>query len=184
MPFPAQVASSRDAVGNGTVSNGNGTAVVSSENGNGAVPMVERVSPTMTKDFCAPWTVPESGIADALGLMVSGDLFRYNRQDADSTVSRAECALAAYTGHKYCVAVNSGASAIFLALISAGVKQGDKVNSEITSRSSVDCGSILTLSPRLAVNALFFFDLLPANTIRVSIAPVCMLSLDPSSSYP
>lgn len=121
-----QIAAAKNAVSNGSAANGNGAAVVS--NGNGAAATVQPPSPAMIKDFCAPWTVPESGIADALGLMASGDLFRYNRKDADSTVSRAECALAAYTGHKYCLALNSGGSAIFLALVSAGVKNGDKVN--------------------------------------------------------
>lgn len=111
--------------------NGNGNGAVATENGNGVA------SPVMTKDFCAPWTVPEAGIADALALMASGDLFRYNRQDNDSTVSRAEVALAAYTGHKYCLALNSGGSAIFLALVAAGVKQGDKVFSNALTFGAV-----------------------------------------------
>lgn len=109
-------------------------------NGNGATATVvdpTKPNPVLTKDFCAPWTVPESGIADALGLMASGDLFRYNRNDANSAASRAECALARYTGHKYCLAVNSGASAIFLSLVSAGVKAGDKVFSNALTFGAV-----------------------------------------------
>lgn len=139
-PFCKQgVDSPRNKLRNGAVSNGsgNGAAVVPNGNGNGAMATPQTKSPTIKKDFCAPWTVPESGIADARGLMASGDLFRYNRQDADSTVSQAECALAAYTGHKYCLALNSGASAIFLALISAGVKGGDKVFSNALTFGAV-----------------------------------------------
>ncbi|CAD7701738.1 unnamed protein product [Ostreobium quekettii] len=107
-------------------------------NGNGAaLADPTKFNPVLTKDFCAPWTVPESGIADALGLMASGDLFRYNRNDANSAASRAEVALSEYTGHKYCLAVNSGASAIFLSLVSAGVKPGDKVFSNALTFGAV-----------------------------------------------
>lgn len=61
-------------------------------------------------------------------LIRSGDLFRYNRNDNESPVSFVECAVAEYTGHKYCLAVNSGGSAIFLALMAVGVQRGDKVS--------------------------------------------------------
>ena len=40
----------------------------------------------------------EQGIARALSLMAASDLFQYNQNDVDSTVSRVKCALVAYTG--------------------------------------------------------------------------------------
>lgn len=83
--------------------------------------------PVITKSFSAPWTVPEEAEAAVQELIKSGDLFRYNRNDNESPVSFLECAVAEYTGHKYCLAVNSGGSAIFLALMAAGVERGDKV---------------------------------------------------------
>lgn len=72
-----------------------------------------------------------------LDIMRSGDLFRYNREDNDSMVSNFEVAIAEYTGHKYCVAVNSGGSALFLALMAAGVKEGDKVFSNALTFGAV-----------------------------------------------
>jgi dTDP-4-amino-4,6-dideoxygalactose transaminase len=42
-------------------------------------------------------------------------------------VSRFEAAFAQYTGRRYCVGVNSGTSALHLALLSAGVGPGDEV---------------------------------------------------------
>jgi dTDP-4-amino-4,6-dideoxygalactose transaminase len=42
-------------------------------------------------------------------------------------VSLCEKAIAEYTGHKYCVALNSCGSALALMLKAAGVQQGDKV---------------------------------------------------------
>lgn len=83
--------------------------------------------PVITKSFSSPWKVPEEAEAQVLELLKSGDLFRYNRNNSDSLVSYLECAVAEYTGHKYSLAVNSGGSAIFLALMAAGVKPGDKV---------------------------------------------------------
>lgn len=71
--------------------------------------------------------VPEEGIAHALRLMREGALFRYTCPDGESPVSTMEAALASYTGHKYCVAVNSGATALYLSMVASGVKPGDKV---------------------------------------------------------
>ena len=51
-----------------------------------------------TKNFCAPWVVLEEGIVQALDLMAANDLFQYNQNDVDSTVSWVKCALVAYNG--------------------------------------------------------------------------------------
>jgi len=72
--------------------------------------------------------VPEEGIQHAVELMKEGRLFRYTYPSGEeSPVSTVERDLAAYTGHRYCVAVNSGASALYLALRGAGVEPGAKV---------------------------------------------------------
>jgi len=71
--------------------------------------------------------VPEEGVEHALRLMREGALFRYTCPDGESPVSTMEAALASYTGHKYCVAVNSGATALYLSMVASGVKPGDKV---------------------------------------------------------
>lgn len=60
--------------------------------------------------------------------MEQGKLYRYNVPTAlESEVSVCEQEVANYTGHKYCVALNSCGSALFLALKCAGVQPGDKV---------------------------------------------------------
>lgn len=96
-----------------------------------------RGNPELQKNPCAPWVVPKSGIEEAVQLMESGDMFRYNRPDADSVVSRVECEMAAYTGHKYCVALNSGGSALFLSLLAAGVTPKEKVFSNALTFGAV-----------------------------------------------
>ncbi|CAE8720377.1 unnamed protein product, partial [Polarella glacialis] len=61
-------------------------------------------------------------------VMASGRLYRYNVKSAEEAeVSLVEVELAAYTGHKYCVALNSCGSALYLMLLAAGVEPGDKV---------------------------------------------------------
>jgi dTDP-4-amino-4,6-dideoxygalactose transaminase len=52
-------------------------------------------------------------------------------------VSYTESEFAAYTGHKYCVGLNSCGSAIFLALWAAGVRQGDVVLSNSLTFNAV-----------------------------------------------
>jgi dTDP-4-amino-4,6-dideoxygalactose transaminase len=72
--------------------------------------------------------VPEEGIEHAVKLMRDGMLFRYTYPSGEtSPVSEVESALATFTGHKFCVAVNSGASALYLSMRAAGVEPGDKV---------------------------------------------------------
>ena len=51
--------------------------------------------------------------------------------------SYAESEFAAYTGHKYCVGLNSCGSAIWLALWAAGVKDGDTVLSNALTFNAV-----------------------------------------------
>jgi len=83
--------------------------------------------PCVLRSFNAPEPVPKEGQKEVAKMLESGDLFRYNREDADSPVSRVEQQLAEYMGFKYCVALNSCGSALFLALKAVGVERGTKV---------------------------------------------------------
>ena len=79
-------------------------------------------------DLSAPDPVPEAGIEAAVRLMQDGRLFRYG-EDRSSLPEAAllEEEFAAYMGKRYCVGLNSGGCALFVALKAAGVQPGDKV---------------------------------------------------------
>lgn len=79
-------------------------------------------------DLSAPEPIPETGIETAVGLMRDGRLFRYG-EDRSSLPEAAllEQEFAAYLDRKYCVGINSGGCALFIALRAAGVVPGDKV---------------------------------------------------------
>jgi dTDP-4-amino-4,6-dideoxygalactose transaminase len=82
----------------------------------------------LTRDLTEPPPIPEAGIARANELLRSGRLFRYGEMGADQLdASLLEREFAALVGREFCVAVNSGGSAIFLALKVAGVEPGDPV---------------------------------------------------------
>ncbi|MGL4634474.1 MAG: DegT/DnrJ/EryC1/StrS family aminotransferase [Beijerinckiaceae bacterium] len=84
--------------------------------------------PKLTRDLTEPEPIPAAGIARANELMQSGRLFRYGEMGADQLdVSNLEQEFAAFVGRKFCVAVNSGGAAIFLALKALGVYPGDEV---------------------------------------------------------
>lgn len=79
-------------------------------------------------DLSQPPDIPEAGIARVNELLRGGWLHRYGETLGDaSDVSLLEDAFADLLGMKYCVAANSCGSTMFLALICAGVKSGDKV---------------------------------------------------------
>lgn len=60
--------------------------------------------------------------------MKTGRLYRYNVGKAEeSIVCQVEKEIAEYTGHKYCVGLNSCGSALFLLLKTTGLQRGDKV---------------------------------------------------------
>lgn len=83
---------------------------------------------TFEGDLSAPDPIPEAGIDAATRLMRDGRLFRYG-EDRGSIPEAAmlEEEFAAYMGMKYCVGLNSGGCALYIALKSAGVEAGDKV---------------------------------------------------------
>lgn len=79
-------------------------------------------------DLTTPEPIPESGINRALELMRSGRLFRYGETGADQLeASKLEIEFARYLGARFCVALNSGGSAMLVALKCAGVSPGVKV---------------------------------------------------------
>ena len=94
-----------------------------------------------TKDPKSPEVIPEAGIEQAVELMRTGRLYRYNfngqfdteadqealKNEPACQVALLESEFASLVGHNYAVAVNSCGSAIFMALKAAGVGHGDKV---------------------------------------------------------
>jgi dTDP-4-amino-4,6-dideoxygalactose transaminase len=82
----------------------------------------------VTRDIKTPDPVPEEGQRQALELMQSGRMYRYNVMSAEeSVVSMCEKEIADYTGHKYCIALNSCGSALMLLLKTTGLEYGGKV---------------------------------------------------------
>jgi dTDP-4-amino-4,6-dideoxygalactose transaminase len=71
---------------------------------------------------------PQDGMDEAMKVLSSGRLFRYSAESAEaSQVSRAEVEFATLAGAEYAIAVNSCSSAILIALMLVGVKEGDAV---------------------------------------------------------
>lgn len=83
---------------------------------------------TITRDIKTPDPVPFEGQQGALELMQTGRMYRYNVKSAEeSVVSLCEKEVTDYTGHKYCVALNSCGSALMLLLKTSGLQPGDEV---------------------------------------------------------
>ena len=83
---------------------------------------------TISRDIKTPDPVPQAGIDEAVELMKTGRMYRYNVKDAaSSVVSKCEQEVIDYTGHKYCVALNSCGSAIILIMKCSGLQPGDEV---------------------------------------------------------
>lgn len=83
-------------------------------------------------DFIAKSTevppLPEKSISNALKVLNSGKLFRYGENNAGGMyVSQLETMFAEMFGSKFAIALNSGGSAIYLALKSAGVLENETV---------------------------------------------------------
>ncbi len=72
--------------------------------------------------------IPQAGVDAALALMASGKLHRYGETGGKpSEVSALEAEFAREIGVRYCVAMNSCGSTMFVALKAAGVEPGDAV---------------------------------------------------------
>lgn len=82
----------------------------------------------ITINLSEPPAIPEAGIERAVEVMRSGWLHRYGETLGDgSEVSLLEQEFAASLGARYCVAMNSCGSTMYLALVCTGVKPGDRV---------------------------------------------------------
>ena len=83
---------------------------------------------TLSLDLTKQEPIPEAGVEAALAIMASGKLHRYGELGAKpSEVSSLEAEFAAEVGARFCVAMNSCGSTLFIALKSAGVEAGDAV---------------------------------------------------------
>ncbi len=81
-----------------------------------------------TKEFTRQEPIPEAGILRATELLENGRLHRYNTTvGEESEVALLEKEFADYMGTKYCTALSSCGSALYVALKSAGVKPKDLV---------------------------------------------------------
>lgn len=95
---------------------------------NAATAFGEKDRAYVTRDIKTPDPVPVEGQETAVELMKTGRLYRYNiNPGEESEVSKTEMEVIKYTGHKYCVALNSCGSALMLLLKTTGLKHGDKV---------------------------------------------------------
>jgi dTDP-4-amino-4,6-dideoxygalactose transaminase len=82
----------------------------------------------VTRDIKTTDPTPESGREEAMELMKTGRLYRYTlKPGEESCVSICEKEVTEYTGHKYCVALNSCGSALMLLLKTTGLEHGGKV---------------------------------------------------------
>lgn len=82
----------------------------------------------LAKDLTAQESIPEAGIERAVELMRSGRLFRYPETGGTADdVAMLEQDFAKALGRKYCVAMNSCGSTLFVALKCAGVGPGSRV---------------------------------------------------------
>src|SRR5438445_13189341 len=98
-------------------------------------------SPLPVVELRAQYAALREEVAQALQEVVDSTLFILGPK-----VDEFEEAFAAYTGTRYCVGVNSGTSALHLALICAGVGAGDEVITVpmtfiATSGAVSDCGA-------------------------------------------
>jgi len=101
--------------------------------------MIQTEMPTMPTAPVAPLSPPAAATVPMLDLRVSyawvrEEILRVMQEVADGgtyvlgpKVAEFERAFAGYVGARHCVAVNSGTSALHLALIGAGVGPGDEV---------------------------------------------------------
>lgn len=79
-------------------------------------------------DLGTPPPIPEAGIAAAQAVLRGGWTHRYGETLGDaSDAALLEAEFAAHLGTRFCIAVNSCGSAMYLALLGCGVKPGDRV---------------------------------------------------------
>ena len=80
------------------------------------------------KPFTQQEAIPESAIAEAVKVLQSGRLHRYNLVPGEAgEANQLEVEYAEYQGSKYCLATTSGGTAMQIALRAVGAKAGDKI---------------------------------------------------------
>ena len=80
------------------------------------------------KSFTQQESIPAQGIADAVAILQSGRIHRYNTGPGEhAETSLLEQEYAAYQGARFCLAVTSGGQAMQIALRAAGLQPGDKI---------------------------------------------------------
>jgi dTDP-4-amino-4,6-dideoxygalactose transaminase len=85
-------------------------------------------APRLEIDLTQQESVPPAGVDATLALLASGRLHRYGETGGKpSEVSALEADFAAELGVRYCVAMNSCGSTMFVALKAAGIAPGDAV---------------------------------------------------------
>ncbi|MGF1767906.1 aminotransferase class I/II-fold pyridoxal phosphate-dependent enzyme [Enterovibrio makurazakiensis] len=83
---------------------------------------------TFKKSFTQQMPISESAIASAVEVMRTGRLHRYNTVNGElSEADLLDKQFAQYLGVKYCLSCASGGYSLYIALLCAGVKQGDGV---------------------------------------------------------
>lgn len=96
--------------------------------GSGARGSALRRPPRLEVDLATPEPIPDEGLARAVELLRSGQLFRYGESGGASVeTSLWESEFAEAVGRDYAVAVNSCGAAIYLALHCMGVRPNDPV---------------------------------------------------------
>jgi dTDP-4-amino-4,6-dideoxygalactose transaminase len=92
--------------------------------------------PRLAINIKSPMPVPEAGIQRCREVMETGRMFRYggltkganNDDQTVDDVSLVERSFADVTGHKYCVALNSCGSAIFLSVFAVLKKEAERLS--------------------------------------------------------
>lgn len=80
------------------------------------------------KPFTQQEAIPETAIAEAVKVLQSGRLHRYNLVPGEAgEANQLEVEYAKYQGSKYCLATTSGGTAMQIALRAVGAKAGDKI---------------------------------------------------------
>jgi dTDP-4-amino-4,6-dideoxygalactose transaminase len=80
------------------------------------------------KPFTQQEAIPEAGIENAVAVLRSGRLHRYNQAEGEISHSALlESEFANYMGQPYCLACASGGYALHIALKAAGIKMGEPV---------------------------------------------------------
>jgi dTDP-4-amino-4,6-dideoxygalactose transaminase len=124
--------------------------------------------------------IPPAGVQAALALMASGKLHRYGEVGGKpSEVSQLEQDFARETGARFCVAMNSCGSTMFVALKAAGVRPGDRVLSNCFTLAPVPGAIAHALAEPVLVDVTddYLIDLADLeNKIKHSGARTLLLS--------